>query len=120
MPLSLSKPSPPGTRPWVAYLAAMAAVAAAVLLRWILDPLLGDGTPFITAFGAVAIAVWVGGYPPALVATNWTRAPHWLVSPSPKAAVAQASPEGDKLPQRDGQPVAEQEPETGAPSGVIM
>lgn len=80
-----------------------------------------DAARFIVVGNAsISALAFTEGYPPALVATNWTRAPHWLVSPSPKAAVAQASPEGDKLPQRDGQPVAEQEPETGAPSGVIM
>ena len=38
------------------------AVAAAVLLRWLLDPLMGDALPLVTIFGAVAAAVWLGGY----------------------------------------------------------
>ena len=38
------------------------AVAAAVLLRWVLDPLMGDALPLVTIFGAVAAAVWLGGY----------------------------------------------------------
>jgi len=46
---------------------AIAALVAAVLLRWALDPLLGDALPLVTLFGAVAIAVWVGGYRPAIV-----------------------------------------------------
>jgi PAS domain S-box-containing protein len=46
---------------------AVVAAIAAVLLRWLLDPLIGDAFPFITLFGAVAGAVWVGGYRPALV-----------------------------------------------------
>ena len=80
-----------------------------------------DAARFIVVGNAsISALAFTEGYPLALVATNWTRAPHWLVSPSQPAAVAQASPEGDKLPQRDGQPVAEKEPETGAPSGVIM
>jgi PAS domain S-box-containing protein len=52
-----------------AYAIATAALAVAVLLRWLLDPLLGDGLPLVTLFGAVAIAVWAGGWGPAVVAT---------------------------------------------------
>jgi PAS domain S-box-containing protein len=46
---------------------ATAALAAAVLLRWLFDPVLGDTLPLVTLFGAVAIAVWAGGYRPAIV-----------------------------------------------------
>jgi PAS domain S-box-containing protein len=53
----------------LAYAAALAFVAAAVLLRWWLDPYLGDSVAFITLYGAVALAVWVGGVGPALLAT---------------------------------------------------
>jgi len=38
------------------------ALLAAVLLRWLLDPLMGDALPLVTVFGAVAAAVWLGGY----------------------------------------------------------
>jgi PAS domain S-box-containing protein len=34
----------------------------AVLLRLALDPLMGDALPLVTLFGAVAAAVWLGGY----------------------------------------------------------
>jgi PAS domain S-box-containing protein len=44
-----------------AYLAAIAALAAAVLLRWLLDPVIGGALPLVTLFGAVAVAVWLGG-----------------------------------------------------------
>jgi PAS domain S-box-containing protein len=50
-----------------AYGLAITALAAAVALRWLLDPILGDALPFVTLFGAVAAAVWVGGYRPAIV-----------------------------------------------------
>jgi len=50
-----------------AYLVATAALAGAVLLRFVLDPLMGDQLPLVTLFGAVAAAVWAGGYVPALV-----------------------------------------------------
>ena len=54
-------------RPAIAYALAIAALAAAVLLRWLLDPVMGDSLPLVTLFGAVAAAVWVGGYRPAIV-----------------------------------------------------
>src|SRR5436190_1697574 len=47
---------------------AVAALATAVLIRWLLDPALGAHLPLVTLFGAVAVAVWVGGYRPALLA----------------------------------------------------
>ena len=46
---------------------AMAALVVAVLVRWLLDPWLGDSLPFVTAFGAVAAAVWAAGWRPASV-----------------------------------------------------
>jgi membrane-associated PAP2 superfamily phosphatase len=46
----------------LAYCMALAVLAAAVLLRWLLDPLLGDTLPLTTLFAAVGFAVWVGGY----------------------------------------------------------
>ncbi|HET8646022.1 MAG TPA: DUF4118 domain-containing protein [Vicinamibacteria bacterium] len=49
-------------RPLVASALALAALVAAVLLRWALDPLMGDSLPLVTLFGAVAAAVWLGGY----------------------------------------------------------
>src|SRR5262249_1366685 len=42
--------------------------ALAVLLRRLLDPWLGAPLPLATLYGAVAIAVWLGGYRPALLA----------------------------------------------------
>ena len=49
------------------YVLAGATLGSAVLLRLILDPLMGDSLPLVTLFGAVAIAVWLGGYRPAVV-----------------------------------------------------
>jgi PAS domain S-box-containing protein len=46
---------------------AFGALVAAVLLRWLLDRVLGDELPFVTLFGAVAVAVWAAGYRTALV-----------------------------------------------------
>ncbi len=50
------------------YGAAVLFTALAVLLRRLLDPWLGDVYPLPTLYGAVALAVWVGGYRPALLA----------------------------------------------------
>ena len=46
---------------------ALLAVILAVLLRWALDPLMGDSLPLVSLFGAVAAVVWLGGYRPAIV-----------------------------------------------------
>ena len=49
----------------MSYLLALAALLAAVLLRLLLDPVMGDRLPLVTLFGAVAAAAWVGGFRPA-------------------------------------------------------
>jgi K+-sensing histidine kinase KdpD len=51
------------------YLSAIALVAAAVAIRWLLDPWLEGSLALVTLFGAVAISQWLGGYGPALLAT---------------------------------------------------
>ena len=52
-----------------AYALGLVAVVLAVLLRWALDPLMGDALPLVTLFGAVAAAVWLGGYRVAIPVT---------------------------------------------------
>src|ERR1700741_3593319 len=52
-----------------AYALGFGAVVLAVLLRWALDPLMGDSLPLVTLFGAVAAAVWLGGYRVAIPVT---------------------------------------------------
>jgi len=47
----------------------LAAVAVAGIVRWLLDPVLGDHLPFPTFFAAIAFAAWIGGWRPALLAT---------------------------------------------------
>src|SRR5262245_25698373 len=49
------------------YGGALALTALAVLLRWLLDPVLGGYLPLATMYGAVALAAWLGGYRPALL-----------------------------------------------------
>ena len=53
--------------PVTAYAVAIVAVVMAVLLRWLLDPVMGDALPLVTLFGAVAAAAWAGGYGPAIL-----------------------------------------------------
>jgi PAS domain S-box-containing protein len=50
------------------YAFAIFVAAAAVGVRWLLDPVIGDAFPFVMLFGAVAAAVWLGGWQPAVVA----------------------------------------------------
>jgi PAS domain S-box-containing protein len=54
-------------RALIVYGGSVGALAAAVMLRWLLTPLMGDTLPLVTLFGAVAFAVWLGGYRPALL-----------------------------------------------------
>ena len=52
-----------------AYALALAALAAAVLLRYALDPWMGPSLPLVTLFGAVAATAWFGGPIPAALVT---------------------------------------------------
>ena len=51
-----------------AYGAAVVVMMTALLLRWFMLPWVGHAFPFAMIFGAVAIAVWIGGWKPATVA----------------------------------------------------
>jgi PAS domain S-box-containing protein len=76
-----------------AYTISLLVLAAAVLLRWLLDPLMGDSLPLVTIFGAVAAAVWVGGYrPAALVAILGYLACAYLFIP-PRGSIGLTTPE---------------------------
>ena len=52
-----------------AYAIALVALVVAVLVRWLLDPVMGDRFPLVTLFAAVAVAVWIGGWIPAAIVT---------------------------------------------------
>src|SRR6476661_9960242 len=43
------------------YLGGLMALLVAIGLRWLVGPIVGDGVPFVTMFGAIAFAVWYGG-----------------------------------------------------------
>jgi len=49
------------------YLLSLAALVAAVVVRSLLEPVMQGTLPLVTLFGAVAAAVWVGGYRPAFL-----------------------------------------------------
>ncbi|HTO06595.1 MAG TPA: PAS domain S-box protein [Myxococcota bacterium] len=49
------------------YVVAVAATALAIAARELADPWLGDARPLVTLYGAVAAAVWFGGWRPALL-----------------------------------------------------
>ena len=56
--------------PVATYVWTLVAVAAAAGLRQLIDPWLGDHLPFVTFFVAVAVAAWLGGIGPGLLATG--------------------------------------------------
>ena len=53
---------------WVRYAGAIAIAMVAVALRWLIVPWVGPDAPYATLLGAVAIAVWMGGWGPASAA----------------------------------------------------
>ena len=67
----------------LAYGLSLAVLTLAVILRWLLDPLMGDTLPLVTLFGAVAIAVWMGGYRPAIlvVVVGYLAAAYLFIQP---------------------------------------
>jgi PAS domain S-box-containing protein len=67
---------------------ALLSIAIALLLRWILIPVLHDNFPFITLYGAVAIAVWYGRWQPAALAglLGYVAARYLFFTPTEEAA----------------------------------
>src|SRR5262249_28208514 len=49
-------------------LSGVVATAGLVFVRWLVDRRGGAPLPLATLYGALALAVWVGGYRPALLA----------------------------------------------------
>ncbi|HYX65388.1 MAG TPA: DUF4118 domain-containing protein, partial [Burkholderiales bacterium] len=68
---------------WSAYFVAVLAVAVALALRASLAPWLGERVPYITLFGAVIVAAWLGGVGPALLAAvlGWLGADMLFIPP---------------------------------------
>src|SRR5262245_36699136 len=75
-----------------AYGGAGAATLAAVLLRWLLEPLLGFDAPYILVVGAVAVSIWLGGVGPALFAAvlGYTLVNLLYVEPRGELGITQA------------------------------
>ena len=73
---------PPGTAVR-SYALTLVLVAAAVVLRYALDPWMGDALPLVTLFGAVAGSVWLGGIGPAIVAvvTGYLACDYLFIEP---------------------------------------
>lgn len=65
------------------YLFAAAAIAGATLVRWFLDPALGDHLPYVTYFVAVALVAWRCGLGPSLftLVAGWWTADFFFFSP---------------------------------------
>ncbi|HEX6791597.1 MAG TPA: PAS domain S-box protein [Candidatus Krumholzibacteria bacterium] len=65
-------------------LAALGAVSAMLILRWLLKPFLGDHVPYLTFFGAVAFAAWLGRWKSATIAAalGFLAANYFIVEPS--------------------------------------
>lgn len=79
-----------------------------------------DGARFVVVANAsISALAFHDGHAPTLMAVNWTMAPHWLVAPAPPTPGAQSNVEGSQQTESGGIPATD-EPETGAPSGVIM
>jgi PAS domain S-box-containing protein len=69
--------------PVAGYALSLAALAAAVFLRVLLDPSLMDALPFVTIWGAVAAAVWLVGYRGALLVSvlGYLAADYLFIAP---------------------------------------
>jgi PAS domain S-box-containing protein len=59
----------PAHSPLLRYGVAVGVTALAALLRWALEPVIGNDFPFITFFLGVAFSAWYGGLGPGLFAT---------------------------------------------------
>ena len=74
------------------YGGAVVFTALAVLVRSLLDPVLGDSLPLATLYGAVAFAAWLGGYRPALLAVvlGYLACRYLFIEPRGKIQLADA------------------------------
>ena len=65
------------------YTAALAVTALALLGRWLLDPFLGNYTPYILLYGAVALCAIYAGFGPSVLSVilGLIGANYWFVAP---------------------------------------
>jgi signal transduction histidine kinase len=80
-PAMLSAPTLEGAT--ARYAAALGATGIALIVRLLLNPVLGDDLPYITLFGAVAFSAWFCGAGPSIaaVAGAIVGARYWLLLP---------------------------------------
>jgi PAS domain S-box-containing protein len=83
--------------PFAAYGLAIAAVAIATLIRWVIAGYLPEGFPFITYFAAVAIATLLGGFWPGVLAILLSALWSWVVIIPPSFNFAVTWPEAVAL-----------------------
>jgi signal transduction histidine kinase len=67
----------------VRFAVALLVMALAVLVRGMLNPLLGDSVPYITLFPAVAFSAWYCGIAPSVVGTilGLVASRYWFIAP---------------------------------------
>ncbi len=75
-----------------AYAIAFTALTAAVLVRWLLDPLLHDFMPFVTFVVAIAASAWAGGWRPAAVVALLGYVIGFYLFVEPRGTMAMADP----------------------------
>ncbi len=82
-----------GFAPGTGYIWSFALLAAAIALRWVLDPLLGDALPFVTLFGAVAASTWLGGLGAAAGVTvlGYLAVAYFFIAPRGAVALSGAA-----------------------------
>jgi PAS domain S-box-containing protein len=81
------------TMTWRAYLLSLSALGVALILRYLVDPWLGNSLPLVTLYGSVAAAVWIGGYRPAalVVALGYLACAYLFVPPRGQLGVPDLS-----------------------------
>lgn len=82
----------PRTQAVLNYITAVLVTAVAVLLRYALDPLLGDHLALATLYGAIAVSVWRGGHGPAAVSVIMGYVACDLLFMAPRGAISVLEP----------------------------
>src|SRR4029077_2541313 len=81
--MTRDSPSFIGNNRAVRYAAAILATAMTLLLRWALNPVLGDSIPYILLCPAVAFSAWYCGIGPSLLSVVLAAvgAQYWIIPP---------------------------------------
>src|SRR6202165_6261911 len=81
--MTLASPSFIANNRAVRYAVAILATALTLLLRWALNPILGDYIPYIVLCPAVAFSAWYCGIGPSLLSVVLAAvgAQYWIISP---------------------------------------